>query len=339
MTKTRAQAPDPVHETAPRPSASRNGIRAPNASPYTSSAIARAWARVEAALSPHPDCPLPAWQGGGTTADQCLLIIDDPRDGDTLRFIRLLAIAIKRFAKIGFVGPASTRRLIEWSFGDGIVTLARIPRDAADWDLRCSLATLPAALGTPAQMAASATPWVRIPQAAASHWRDRLAAGASHGLCVGLAWSGQSAALDDAQRGRHADDLAPLFGVSGVTWVNLKRWGAEGVRPHLPGRVDWIDWTEDLDDMADMAALVDNLDLVISTDSSALHLAGGLGVPVWQLGHLDEDDEMHLPGLASAGYRQMRSFRPSAPGSWDSVADPAAQALHAVASEFAGWTR
>ncbi len=44
-----------------------------------------------------------------------------------------------------------------------------------------------------------------------------------------------------------------------------------------------IDLTSDLADFAETAALVSCLDLVITVDTSAAHLAGALGRPTWIL--------------------------------------------------------
>ena len=46
--------------------------------------------------------------------------------------------------------------------------------------------------------------------------------------------------------------------------------------------MDWSDLTRrNLHDFSDTAALVQNLDLVITVDTSMAHLAGALGRPVW----------------------------------------------------------
>lgn len=50
-----------------------------------------------------------------------------------------------------------------------------------------------------------------------------------------------------------------------------------------PLRQEVIDWTDDLHDFSDTAALIENLDLIISVDTSVVHLAGALGKPFWLL--------------------------------------------------------
>ncbi len=72
-----------------------------------------------------------------------------------------------------------------------------------------------------------------------------------------------------------------------------------------------------LTDYSETAAAMANLDLLISVDTSVVHLAGALGKPVWVLlpfapGFLwlrDRDD--------SPWYPTMRLFRLPSPGGWE----------------------
>lgn len=330
----------PIAATAP--SAQRPNPHAIGTASTPEAAIARAWARVEAALSPQLDIALSQWHGHGDPATQCLLVTGSQRDADTLDCLRHLDAATKHFTKVGFYGPAATRRLVEWSLGERVVVLSRLPRETTDWDLRCPLTLLPQALRVAGTTAPTTLPSLRVLPSAACHWRDRLAANAQHGLCVGITWTERASTADRPSGIPRLTQLAPLFDVPGVTWINLQRWGGSDGRAHLPGDVDWLDWTGDIDDAADEAALIDNLDLVVSVDAAAVHLAGGLGVPVW---HIDDREETAtqdaLPGSlwANAGYAQMRRFPTTSPGSWHTAAWPAAEALRTMASQFMGWMR
>jgi hypothetical protein len=88
-----------------------------------------------------------------------------------------------------------------------------------------------------------------------------------------------------------------------------------------------VDFTDELNDFNDTAALVAALDLVISADTAVVHLAGGLGVPVWVLNRFDTCWRWLLERTDSPWYRSARVFRQPASGDWDSVIDQAAAAL------------
>ncbi|AJP58094.1 hypothetical protein UC34_16205 [Pandoraea vervacti] len=317
-------------------------------------AIAHAWAKVDAALSPHPNCPLPDWTGGGDTLHQHLLIIGSGNDNELVSQLRHLDTASARFGKVGFVGPASTRRLIEWSMGERVVVLSRMPRDVSDWDLRCPLGSLARALGPQATHAHAGRPFLRVATSTARHWRDRLAAAAQHGFCVGLA--GLDILDDVASKGltSHAASLmtlAPLLRVPGVSWIPLGRpmTGPEGAHAMPPESVDWIDWRTDCDDLADEASLIDNLDLVITLDAAHADLAEGLGVSAWRLGAARHAASRHGRGDSHwestplAGPDELAdwdAFRlPATEEDWPRAVNAAAKALKAMATEFQGWTR
>jgi hypothetical protein len=88
-----------------------------------------------------------------------------------------------------------------------------------------------------------------------------------------------------------------------------------------------IDYTEEINDFSDTAAFIQNLDLVISVDTSVAHLAGALGKPVWTLLPFVPDWRWMLNREDSPWYPTMRLFRQPAPGDWGSVIERLKDAL------------
>ena len=74
-----------------------------------------------------------------------------------------------------------------------------------------------------------------------------------------------------------------------------------------------------LSDYAATAALIANLDLVVTVDTSAAHLAGALGVPCWVMLPFAPDWRWRLGRDDSVWYGGMRLFRQPAPGAWHDV--------------------
>ncbi|AKC71421.1 hypothetical protein [Pandoraea oxalativorans] len=337
-----------------KPSQRAVSLTTPNAgNAPAASAVAHAWAQVGAALSPHPDCPLPNWTGGGDTLHQHLLVIGNEHDSDLVSQLRHLEVASARFGKVGFVCPAKTRRLIEWSMGERVVVLSRMPRDVSDWDMRCALASLARTLGPQAANAHAGRPFLRVAAVPARHWRDRLAAAAQRGFCVGLAGLDAIDSTELTSTSASASgltSLAPLLRVPGVSWVPLGQEEDGVCKAMPPESVDWIDWRTDCDDLADEASLIDNLDLVIALDAEHAHLAEGLGVPVCYLGaprtsrlaaaHHDDRYDAHFSAERLSYFADTDDFRlPPVSQDWPRTVDTAAKALLAMATEFQGWTR
>jgi ADP-heptose:LPS heptosyltransferase len=82
----------------------------------------------------------------------------------------------------------------------------------------------------------------------------------------------------------------------------------------FPGMADL---SELLTDFGETAALVENLDLVITVDTSMGHLAGALGKPAWILIPKASDWRWMLDREDSPWYPSVRLFRQKKPGAWD----------------------
>jgi hypothetical protein len=85
-------------------------------------------------------------------------------------------------------------------------------------------------------------------------------------------------------------------------------------------------------DFSDTAALVANLDLVVSIDTSTAHLAGALGKPTWILNRFDTDWRWLLDRDDSPWYRSVTLYRQDESRSWESVLRRAAADLTKLAN-------
>ena len=70
-----------------------------------------------------------------------------------------------------------------------------------------------------------------------------------------------------------------------------------------------IDTTIYINDFADTAAIIEKLDLVISVDTAAAHLAGAMGKPIWVLLPFAPDFRWLLDRDDSPWYPTMKLFR------------------------------
>jgi hypothetical protein len=195
------------------------------------------------------------------------------------------------------------------------------------FDFHCPLLSLPLMLGTNslADIPAS-VPYIQPDPAGARLWAGRVA---GEGLRVGLAWAGAPRsdspvqAAFDRRRSLPLSSLAPILAVQGVRFFSLQKGVVAG-----PGLIDFM---AEMADFADTAALVANLDLVISVDTSVAHLAGALGKPVWLLNRFDTDWRWLTEGEATPWYPTMRIFRQRSGGDWTGVIEEVAQALQSSA--------
>jgi ADP-heptose:LPS heptosyltransferase len=98
----------------------------------------------------------------------------------------------------------------------------------------------------------------------------------------------------------------------------------------LRDRSDVLDFSDALRDFSDTAALIANLDLVISVDTSVVHLVGALGKPVWVLLPFIPDWRWLLDRDDSPWYPTARLFRQDETRSWA----PVVARVRAALSDF-----
>jgi ADP-heptose:LPS heptosyltransferase len=103
----------------------------------------------------------------------------------------------------------------------------------------------------------------------------------------------------------------------------------------IAAEMGMIDWTAELPDYADTAALVANLDLVISVDSSVAHVAGAMGGPVWMLTPISNEWRWMIEGEGTPWYPTMRVFRQDRLGDWSGTIDRLVEALRTLVQERA----
>jgi len=167
----------------------------------------------------------------------------------------------------------------------------------------------------------------------------RHLAGAQRRLRVGLCWAANPA-IEDAIAARRSrkksltlQALESLFAVEGVDFVSLQTWEAAAqvaaATPATRGRI--YDASAGLKDFADTAALMMNLDLIITVDTSVAHLAGALGRPVWIALPWQADWRWRSEGDTTEWYPSARLFRQSALNDWDSAIVQMRDALAAFA--------
>jgi ADP-heptose:LPS heptosyltransferase len=89
------------------------------------------------------------------------------------------------------------------------------------------------------------------------------------------------------------------------------------------------DVSAQLNSFDDTAALIEQLDLVITVDTSVAHMAGALGKETWVMLHDFPDCRWEMHASHSYWYRDMRLFRQRTPGDWAPVVRDIAQALRA----------
>jgi tetratricopeptide (TPR) repeat protein len=283
-----------------------------------------------------PEVPLPRWEGRDTTGtfvrDDRLLVLHEQGYGDSLQFVRYLPLALERFSKVGYVCPPALRRLYEQSICSRwpqLELLDAVPTELGHWDRYCSLMSLPMAFGTRLDSVPACIPYLSADAGAAASWRARLAALPGPELPrVGIVWAGGNSGIPvDRKRSLTSAQMAPLLALPHVHWISLQKTDDVAKLPDDASKTRLLDWTDEIRDFADTAALIENLDLVISVDTSVAHLAAAMGKPVWLLNRFSGCWRWLHNRDDSPWYPTLRLFTQSQRGNWDEVLARVATAL------------
>src|SRR5580704_16959721 len=271
--------------------------------------------------------PQPLWRGDEDIAGKTLFIYWEQGLGDTIQFCRYAKIAAARGAKVVLSVQQSLIELLR-QLGP---TIRIVGPDAvpADFDYHCPLLSLPLALGTTLSNIPATIPYLKSNVEKSLFWKEQL--GEKNKPRVGLVWSGGFRPDQTESWNFNSRRDIPLAKLAVLKNPNIAFYSLQKGEPaesELAGlmRDRWdgpriIDFTSRLHDFSDTAALVDNLDLVISVDTSTAHLAGALGKPVWLLNRFDTCWRWLLQRADSPWYPTVKLYRQEKAGHWDDVVE------------------
>jgi len=290
----------------------------------------RGWAELEwrwqtPALAPyHRRFPQPQWLGDEALAGMTVLLHAEFGFGDTLQFCRYAEALAGRGARVVIEAPAPLAALLTSLPGVAAVVVAGEPLPR--FDLHCPVMSLPHAFRTTRATIPAAVPYLVPPPERLARWAARL--GPREAPRIGIAWAGNAAQANDRNRSLRFEQVQPLL-VPGVRWVSLQKDVRARDRAALAAVPDLARFEDELADFADTAALIAQLDLVVTVDTSVAHLVGALGKPAWVM--LSKPTDWHYPlaGDTSPWYPTMRLFRQPRPGDWASVVRQVAEELSA----------
>ena len=264
---------------------------------------------------------------GDDIAGKRLLLFAEQGFGDALQFIRFVPVVQALGAIVTVQASRRLHRILSTVAGG--VTFVDAIDPAMTFDYQLALMSLPRLLGIRTDTVPATGAYLHADARRSEIWRARLG---EHGFKVGIAWQGNPAGSIDNGRSIPLKEFAPLSAVEHVRLVSLqKNFGAEQIDRKPAGMIvetPGFDFDDGADAFIDTAAMMANLDLIVTSDTSIAHLAGALGRPVWiALKHVP-DWRWLLDRPDSPWYPTARLFRQARPGDWNGVMAEIAAALH-----------
>ncbi|HVT87836.1 MAG TPA: tetratricopeptide repeat protein [Tepidisphaeraceae bacterium] len=248
----------------------------------------------------------PRWDGSDLNGRRILLYAEQGF-GDAIQFVRYVPMVQAQGGRVILAVAGELVRLMK-QLPDVKQIVAHGDAMPA-FDLQCPLLSLPGIFKTKLD-----TIPVRVPYLQAkndhSRWRKRM--GEVNKKKIGLVWAGRPEHRNDANRSLKFRQLAPILDDKFIFYSLQKGPASEQART-----TNLIDWTNEIKDFADAAGLMENLDLIITVDTAAAHLAGAMGKVVWVLLPFLPDWRWMMKREDSPWYPTMRLFRQPTIGDWE----------------------
>lgn len=269
--------------------------------------------------------PQPQWDGS-PLGDRRLLVHGEQGFGDVIQFVRYLPRVRERGQHVTLAVDAPLVPLLEQS---GYAPLVAKDSPLPPFDVHVPLMSLPHVFGTELETVPADVPYLATEPARVERWREELEK--YPGLRVGIAWQGRPTFRGDPLRSIPLAMFEPLSRVEGVRLISLQKvFGTEQLAG-VADRFEVVDLAASLDvdggAFLDIAAAMKSLDLVISSDTAVVHLAGALGVRVWVALQYAPDWRWLHGRDDSLWYPTMRLFRQTELGGWSDVFDRMAAEL------------
>jgi tetratricopeptide (TPR) repeat protein len=265
-----------------------------------------------------PPLPQPFWDGADLDGKVILVHLEGGW-GDVFQFIRYVELIAGRGGRVVVPGQKFFTPLVATCPG-----LERLLPAEAPWpefSVQTSLLNLPRLLGTTVETIPARAPYLFADRELVEHWHSKLSA--IRGFLVAINWQGNPQFGWDRYRSIPLGFFEPLSRVEGVRLISLQKGhGAEqleALQDRFP--VATLDPRRDETSgpFMDTAAILQNLDLLITSDTALAHLAGAMGIPVWIALSSAPDWRWLLDREDYPWYPSMRLFRQSVPGDWREV--------------------
>ena len=270
---------------------------------------------------PYRHAALPPWDGRTDIRGRRILLWSEQGYGDTIQFCRYAPLVAARGAQVVLEVQAPLQGLL--GSLEGVAQVFAVGDALPACDVQLPLLGLPQAFATTLATVPGRVPYLAADARKVDAWRAARA-GPAGAPRIGIACSGNPGHQNDVRRSLALAALAPLFGLGHLILVQ------KDLRPQDEAmlRASPIeDPRGALGDFSDTAALVASLDLVISVDTSLVHVAGALGKPVWILLPADPDWRWMLHRTDSPWYPSARLFRQSTADDWMPVVRQVAEQL------------
>jgi tetratricopeptide (TPR) repeat protein len=253
----------------------------------------------------------PLWLGKESLHNKTLLVESEQGFGDVIQFVRYISMLENIGAKVILEVPKVMTSIIKSLHGNFLVI--EKGKLLPNFDYHIPIMSLPLAFNTSINSIPASIPYLYSDKIKREYWNKKLSKKTKPR--VGLVWSGSAAHRNDKNRSLLLKDLGPILQLP-FEFHSLQKEVRENEQKTLFEFQQIHQHQNELNDFSDTAALIDEMDLIISVDTSVAHLAGALGKDVWILLSYHPDYRWMLVRNDSPWYPTCTLFRQSKIDDW-----------------------
>ena len=272
-------------------------------------------------------CAQPPWLGDTAIGGKTILLYAEQGFGDTILYSRYARRVAEAGGRVILAVQPPLVQLMRTL--DPAIDVRPTTDFVTGFDTHCALMSLPHAFRTSAQTVPANVPYLAAEPERVAKWKQRIG---TNGFRIGILWQGSRNKID-AGRSFPLTMFRALMGLADVRLISLQMHDGTEQLAALPEgmAVETLGAEFDAgpDAFLDTAAAMQNLDLVITSDTAAAHLAGALARPTWVALKYIAGSLWGAAGSTTAWYPTARLFRQASPGDWAGVFSEISDALRA----------
>ena len=256
-------------------------------------------------------------------AGKRILVWAEQGYGDTIHFCRFAPLLADLGATVVFEVQPPLVELINSLRNCHVIPRGQV---APNIDYQIPLLSLPALLGANLNSIPAITPYLRVSDEKVNQWKQRLQLSSTQ-LNVGIACSGNMHHQNDVNRSMPLSTFAPLLADERLNLFLVQKdlRKEDSAFYEQAGNLQFLGAS--IGDFEDSAAIVQNLDIIISVDTSLVHLAGALGKEVLVLLPWVAEWRWLMDRKDSPWYPTATLIRQPNPGNWSAVIEAVSQLL------------
>ena len=257
------------------------------------------------------------WQGENLN-NKTILILSEQGIGDIIQFSRYIYLIEKEYSANIII---KTDKKIAHLFSKSKFKLIFHEDNIPKYDFYKHLMSLPKIYYEKTKTFPSQINFIPKDKKITLKWKERL--NEIKGFKVGINWQGRKTYGVDHLRSIPLNYFNDLFNIEKINFISLQKgFGLEQIK-NFKHKDKLYNFSKEVDNgeniFEDTIGILQNIDLVISIDSSLVHLSSTLGIKTFALLHFCPDWRWNLMTKEFSWYDNLKIYRQEEVNKWDSI--------------------